>query len=48
MFLSGRSVQVVGGFRHLEELSESLKAFSYRILKENCLDLPNKYIWKER
>ena len=47
MFLSGRSVQVVGGFRHLEELSESLKAFSYRILKENCLDLPNK-IYMER
>ena len=44
MFLSGRSVQVVGGFRHLEELSESLKAFSYRILKENCLDLPNKIL----
>jgi len=47
MFLSGRSVQVVGGFRHLEELSDSLKAFSYRILKENCLDLPNK-IYMER
>ena len=47
MFLSGRSVQVVGGFRHLEELSESLKAFSYRILKENCLDLPNK-VYMER
>ena len=47
MFLSGRSVQVVGGFRHLKELSESLKAFSYRILKENCLDLPNK-IYMER
>jgi len=47
MFLSGRSVQVVGGFRHLEELSESLKSFSYRILKENCLDLPSK-IYMER
>ena len=47
MFLSGRSVQVVGGFRHLEELSESLKAFSYRILKENCLDLPSK-VYMER
>jgi len=47
MFLSGRSVQVVGGFRHLEELSDSLKAFSYRILKENCLDLPNK-VYMER
>ena len=46
MHVSGRSIQVVGGFRHLEELSDSLKPFSYRVLKENCLDLPDKIYMK--
>ncbi len=43
---SGRSVQIVSKFRHLDELSESLKPFSYRILKEDCLDLPDKIYMK--
>jgi SNF2 family DNA or RNA helicase len=43
---SGRSVQIVSKFRHLEELSESLKPFSYRVLKEDCLDLPDKIYMK--
>jgi len=43
---SGRSVQIVSKFRHLEELSESLKPFSYRVLKEDCLDLPEKIYMK--
>ena len=38
----GRSVQIVSKFRHLDELSEKLKPFSYRVLKEDCLDLPPK------
>ena len=38
----GRSIQVVKEFRHLDELSESLQPFSYRVLKEDCLDLPPK------
>ncbi len=38
----GRSIQVVKEFRHLGELSESLQSFSYRVLKEDCLDLPPK------
>ena len=46
MHVSGRSIQVVGGFRHLDELSNSLKPFSYRVLKENCLDLPDKVYMK--
>lgn len=33
--------QVVG-FRHLEELTEKVDAFSYRVLKKDCLDLPEK------
>ena len=38
----GRSVQIVTGYQHLPELSEKLKSFSYRVLKEDCLDLPDK------
>ena len=30
----GRSVQIVVGYRNLEELSEKLKEFSYRVLKD--------------
>ena len=42
----GRSIQVVKEFRHLGELSESLQPFSYRVLKEDCLDLPPKNFTK--
>ena len=42
MNVRGRSIQVVKEFRHLGELSESLQSFSYRVLKEDCLDLPPK------
>ena len=42
----GRSVQIVVGYRHLEELSEKLKVFSYRVLKDECLDLPAKTYMK--
>ena len=38
----GRSVQIVVGYRNLAELSEKLKPFSYRVLKDDCLDLPAK------
>jgi SNF2 family DNA or RNA helicase len=46
MHVSGRSIQIVGGFRHLDELADSLKPFSYRVLKEDCLDLPDKIYMK--
>ena len=42
MNVRGRSIQIVKEFRHLGELSESLQPFSYRILKDDCLDLPPK------
>ena len=42
----GRSVQIVAKFRHLDELAEKLKPFSYRVLKEDCLDLPEKTFMK--
>ena len=43
---SGRSVQIVVGYRNLDELSEKLKVFSYRVLKDECLDLPKKTFMK--
>jgi len=46
MHIAGRSIQVVSYFKNLEELSEQLKTFSYRVLKEDCLDLPPKIYMK--
>ena len=45
--IRGRSIQVVDKFKNLGELSEKLKPFSYRVLKEDCLDLPEKN-WTKR
>ena len=42
----GRSVQIVVGYRNLDELAEKLKVFSYRVLKDECLDLPPKTFMK--
>jgi len=43
---NGRSVNIVVGYHNLEELSEKLKPFSYRVLKDDCLDLPPKTFMK--
>ena len=43
---NGRSVNIVVGYHNLEELAEKLKPFSYRILKDDCLDLPPKTFMK--
>ena len=48
MHVSGRSIQVVNGFKNLGELSDKLKEFSYRVLKEDCLDLPDKIFIKRQ
>jgi len=40
--VNGRQVEIVVGYRNLAELSEKIKHFSRRILKEDCLDLPSK------
>mgnify|MGYP003111597411 CR=1 FL=1 len=40
--VQGRQVEIVVGYRNLAELSEKIKPFSKRILKEDCLDLPPK------
>ena len=47
LHVHGRSIQVVDKFKNLHELSEQLKGFSYRVLKEDCLDLPEKN-WTKR
>ena len=43
---NGRSVQLVVGYHNLDELAEKLKPFSYRVLKDDCLDLPAKTFMK--
>jgi len=47
LHLRGRSIQIVDEFKNLGELSDQLKGFSYRVLKEDCLDLPEKN-WTRR
>tara|TARA_Y100000385_G_scaffold282354_1_gene336648 strand:+ start:7114 stop:8562 length:1449 start_codon:yes stop_codon:yes gene_type:complete len=43
-----RSFKKIVGFQRLEELGEQIKPFSYRIKKEECLDLPPKtYMYRE-
>jgi SNF2 family DNA or RNA helicase len=42
MHVRGRSIQVVSKFKNLDELSDTVKTFSDRVLKEDCLDLPPK------
>ena len=44
--VSGRQVQIVVGYRNLGELSNKLKPFSFRCLKDDCLDLPKKTYMK--
>ena len=46
MNFGGRSVQVVVGYHNLAELSKKLEPFSYRVLKDDCLDLPPKTYMK--
>ena len=47
MNVRGRSIQIVHKFQNLSELSDRLRGFSYRVLKEDCLDLPSKN-WTKR
>lgn len=37
-----RAIQEIVAYRRLDELNQKLDRFSNRILKENCLDLPDK------
>jgi len=38
----GRQVKIIVGYRHVCELQSKIAAYSYRVLKEDCLDLEPK------
>jgi len=40
--VGSHSFNQVVGYQHLDELSDKLEEFSYRVLKKDCLDLPDK------
>lgn len=42
MKFGGRKVTVVDGYRNTEELADRIKPWSYRVLKKDCLDIPDK------
>tara|TARA_X000001316_G_C922405_1_gene37718 strand:- start:3008 stop:4477 length:1470 start_codon:yes stop_codon:yes gene_type:complete len=42
MRMGAHSFEQIVGYRNLDELSQRLKTFSSRVLKEDCLDLPDK------
>lgn len=44
--VGSHSFNQIVGYQHLEELSERLETFSYRVRKEDCLDLPEKVYTK--
>ncbi len=41
-YMGSRSFNEITGYRRLDELNEKLNKFSVRVLKEDCLDLPEK------
>mgnify|MGYP003631744076 CR=1 FL=1 len=40
--MGARSFTQIVGYRYLDELTERISSFSYRVLKKECLDLPDK------
>ena len=40
--IATHSFQQIVGYRNLDELKDILKHFSYRVLKQDCIDLPDK------
>ena len=40
--MGAHSFQQVVGYRHIKELTEKIDKFSFRVLKDECLDLPKK------
>lgn len=40
--MGAHSFQQIVGYRNLDELTQKIDTFSYRVLKEDCLDLPPK------
>ena len=44
--VGSHSFKLVTGYVRLDELNDKLNKFSYRVLKEDCLDLPDKVYMK--
>ena len=44
--VGSHSFKLVTGYVRLDELNDKLSKFSYRVLKEDCLDLPDKVYMK--
>ena len=44
--VGSHSFKLVTGYIRLDELNSKLENFSYRVLKEDCLDLPDKVYMK--
>ena len=44
--VGSHSFKFITGYTRLDELNSKLDKFSYRVLKEDCLDLPNKIYMK--
>jgi hypothetical protein len=45
---TGRKIEVVVGYRNIEELHDRIAAYSFRVLKEDCLDLePKMYLTRD-
>lgn len=42
MEFGGRAVQVIVGYRNIDDLKDRMKPYSYRALKSECLDLDDK------
>ena len=40
--VKGRTAQIVVAFRNQDEIAKKIAPFSYRVLKDDCLDLPPK------
>jgi SNF2 family DNA or RNA helicase len=42
ILVNGRQIEIIVGYTNIPELSDKVETFSKRILKEDCLDLPEK------
>ncbi len=40
--MGAKSFNQIVGYRNIEELTKKIDGFSYRVLKKECLDLPEK------
>jgi SNF2 family DNA or RNA helicase len=48
VYLSGRSIEKISGYKNLDELKTVVDQYSYRITKEECTDLPPKIYRQQR